>query len=504
MAPAESIGKEIFWLTMSLQEVNLLDPDSLEIIPRASHTDNGTTIYWMQFYRQALKSRGPTLLPQGLYFKVEAPSRDFEDWKVVQWYYNGMCYDTASDLRAAIKDPSFQRSSPNLDGDWTDVEDFEGSPPGREKPPPITVQPGGGRYSIDKQQKFVSWMGFEFFITTSQVTGVALYDIQFRGERIIYELGLQEAMVHYAGDDPQQGGLEFLDSFFGMGKSMFELVPSYDCPAYATYLSTSYNAGDRSFTHNNSICVFEYTADHALQRHTSEKRISISRNTYLVVRSVSTLGNYDYTVEYIFYLDGTIEVKVRASGYIFAAFWPSSSTKKENEYGYRVHDAAATSIHDHVLNFKADIDVGGTANTLMRIGLEPVSKEYPWDDKAVTPRNTMHLVEYVVEEETGLNWPSNSRDMYVVQNQNSTNAWGEKRGYRITPGTGMGTPPHLSILNSTTLGKSAEWAYQDLWAVRHKDEEPKSANPLNWLDPLDPLVDFSKFIDSEGIVQEDL
>ena len=310
----------------------------------------------------------------------------------MQWYYNGLCYDTASDLRAALEDPNFQRSPPNLDGDWTDIEHFDDGPPGREKPPPITVQPGGGRYSIDKQQKFVSWMGFEFFLTASQAAGVTLYDIKFGGESIIYELGLQEAMVHYAGDDPQQGGLQFLDTFFGMGKFMFELVPSYDCPAYATYLSTVYNNGESSITNRNSICVFEYTADHALQRHTSADRISISRNTYLVVRSVSTLGNYDYTVDYIFYLDGTIEVKVRASGYIFAAFWALNNTK-EDEYGYRVHDSAATSIHDHVLNFKADLDVAGTVNTLVRVSIEPVSKEYPWDDKRSNPRNTMHLVE---------------------------------------------------------------------------------------------------------------
>jgi primary-amine oxidase len=288
-----------------------------------------------------------------------------------------------------------------------------------------------------------------------------------------------------------------------MGKFMFELVPSYDCPAYATYLSTVYNNGESSITNHNSVCIFEYTADHALQRHTSADRISISRNTYLVVRSVSTLSNYDYTVDYIFYLDGTIEVKVRASGYIFAAFWALNNTK-EDEYGYRVHDSAATSIHDHVLNFKADLDVAGTANTLVRVSIEPVSKEYPWDDKRTNPRNTMHLVEHSVEQETGLNWPGNSGEMYIIQNQNSTNAWGEKRGYRIAPGTGMGNPSHLSVVNSTALGKSAEWAYRDLWAVRQRDAEPKSASPLNYLDPLDPLVDFSKFVDGEQIVQEDL
>ena len=79
------------------------------------------------------------------------------------------------------------------------------------------IQPHGPRYKLDKQQKYISWMGYELYMTTAQATGLSLFDLRFRGERIIYELGLQEAMAHYAGDDPTLGGQEFLDTFFGMG-----------------------------------------------------------------------------------------------------------------------------------------------------------------------------------------------------------------------------------------------------------------------------------------------
>ncbi len=37
-----------------------------------------------------------------------------------------------------------------------------------------------------------------------------LFDIKYKGERIIYELGLQEAIAHYAGNDPQQSGTAYL------------------------------------------------------------------------------------------------------------------------------------------------------------------------------------------------------------------------------------------------------------------------------------------------------
>jgi primary-amine oxidase len=434
---------------------------------------------------------------------TDASTRDSSNWKILQWYYNNVLYDTADDLRDAINAPGFKKTRRNTDGPWTETVDFSEGHADRSKPPPTMIQPTGARYHIDEEEKYVSWMGFEFFMRTSSDAGVALHDIKFNGNSVIYELGLQEALAHYAGDDPTQGGLEFMDTSFYMGRLMFELVPGYDCPAYATYLSTSYHFAEKTVVNQNSICVFEHTADYPIQRHSSTTRVSVSRNTYLVVRFVSTVWNYDYTFDYIFYLDGTIEVKVRASGFIFAAFWTGNEAN-EDEYGFRVHDSLASSMHDHVLNFKADLDVAGINNTMVRMGIEPITLEYPWDNDRMKPRNTMHLVQTPVEKETGLDWARNSGEMLIVMNQNKTNEWGEKRGYRVQPGSGIGSPTHLTILNSTALGKSALWASRDLWVLKRKDTEPRSASSLNFLDPWDPLVDFSKFVDDEDIVQEDL
>jgi primary-amine oxidase len=503
------------------QEVDIFDPNGLTAGGRISFMEKDIMIVWMYFALSNPTGGTSTLLPQGLYAKIgratsflgitsaklifvaDASTRNSSNWKVLQWYYNNVLYDTADDLWKAINTPGFKKAPINSDGQWTETVDFSHGHRDRSKPPPIMVQPTGARYHIDEEEKYVSWMGFEFYMRTSSDAGVALHDIKFNGDSVIYELGLQEALAHYAGDDPMQGGLEFMDTSFYMGRLMFELVPGYDCPAYATFLSTSYHFGENTGVNNNSICIFEHTADYPIQRHSSNTRVSVSRNTYLVVRFVSTVWNYDYTFDYIFYLDGTIEVKVRASGFIFAAFWTGDEAN-EDEYGFRVHDALASSMHDHVLNFKADMDVAGTENTMVRLAVEPITMDYPWDDDRMKPRNTMHLVQHPVEKETGLDWARNSGEMFIVINQNKTNEWGEKRGYRIQPGSGIGSPTHLTILNSTALGKSAFWASQDLWVLKRKDTEPRSASSLNFLDPLDPLVDFSKFVNDEDIVQDDL
>jgi primary-amine oxidase len=212
----------------------------------------------------------------------------------------------------------------------------------------------------------------------------------------------------------------------------------------------------------------------------------------------------------IFYLDGSIEVKIHASGYIFTEYLALEDMRKDlatqgetqiTEYGYRVHDVVVSSMHTHELLFKADFDISGTKNTLYRVAVEPMIRKYEFEDKE---RNTMHMVHTPVRTEAGLDWIGNSQGIYVVLNNASENTWGEKRGYKIVPGTGMGSSPHLAIINSTALGKAAGWAYSHLWVLRQHDEELRGASEWNAWETEAPLIDFDKMVNFESTVQEDL
>jgi hypothetical protein len=72
---------------------------------------------------------------------------------------------------------------------------------------------GGPRYQLDRHEQYVSWMGLTFYWSFAQSKGITLFNIRFRGERILYELGLQEAMSLYAGGDPVQGAVAYLELF---------------------------------------------------------------------------------------------------------------------------------------------------------------------------------------------------------------------------------------------------------------------------------------------------
>jgi primary-amine oxidase len=457
--------------------------------------EEGRSMRWMSFSQAG---EATTLLPQGLFFKADTTGPSPKNWQIVQWLYNNITYPNVTELRQAIRGSDFEYLPANLDGSWTTIEPDAAEENHFDAVPPVFYQPGPSRIEISRDDGFVSWMGFTFNLAFSQVNGVSLYDIRLDGERIVYELSLQEALAHYAGSDPIQSGTAFLDSFYGLGSRLSELLPGYDCPSYSHFLDTKYHRLEKTHSRSGTICIFEAPTDHPLMRHARGSKTTSFTNSVMIVRTIPVVGNYDYSIDYIFYLDGSFEVKVRASGYIQGAFFSGNQN-----YGYRVHDFLSSSIHDHVLNFKVDMDIGGQSNTVAKLNVVEKEISYPWSP---TPRRTMVLERSQIEteDEGSLDWPANSAMMYVVINRDVKNAFGEARGYRIMPGTGIGTPPHLTIANSSVLLNSAKWAEHDFFVTKFKESEVKSSTPMNYLTPDNPLIRFDHYLNGEDLVDEDL
>lgn len=105
--------------------------------------------------------------------------------------------------------------TPNMGGDWVTTDKAGSDLPYDTLPPPVQIQPAGQRFAVDDEQKYVEWGDFSFYITFTRDTGMRLFNIKFKNDTILYELGLQEAIAHYAGNDPVQSGIGYLDSYYG-------------------------------------------------------------------------------------------------------------------------------------------------------------------------------------------------------------------------------------------------------------------------------------------------
>ncbi|KAI9729144.1 MAG: hypothetical protein M1834_007051 [Cirrosporium novae-zelandiae] len=459
--------------------------------------DNDRIVRWDQFWNYPTdKMDTETLLPLGLYFKSDVTGRDPSKWKLEGWLYNDIFYNTTREFREAYYFKGFEKLPANTEGKWGSTDQQGSIPPLDQLYPPTMIAPAGSRYSVDKEEKYIKWMDFEFYLGYTRDTGMHLYNIKYKGQRIIYELGLQEALAHYAGNDPIQSGTAYLDSFYGFGPYSFELVKGYDCPAYATYLNSSFYTAETTHTHLDSICLFEQDAGFPIQRHSTDAYVSVTKNVYFTIRNVCTVGNYDYMFSYEFYMNGSIHVSVRASGYIQSAYFANN-----HEYGYQIHDALSGSMHDHVLNYKVDFDVLGTENTMLKTTPVAVSEVYPWSNGKA--RNTMKLQREIVETEDSskLFWGQNSATQFTIVNKDKPNKYGEYRGFRVLPSQGT---IHLTVQNSSNLVNAANWANYDLMVTKQHDYEPRSAHPYNSQDVHDPPVDFAKFFNGENLTQTDL
>jgi Cu2+-containing amine oxidase len=67
---------------------------------------------------------------------------------------------------------------------------------------PSQISPDGKRYNM--QGRKVIYMFWEFHVGMSPISGPRLFDIRFKGERIAYEISLQELTVFYSGYKPER------------------------------------------------------------------------------------------------------------------------------------------------------------------------------------------------------------------------------------------------------------------------------------------------------------
>ncbi|KAF2179308.1 amine oxidase catalytic domain-containing protein [Zopfia rhizophila CBS 207.26] len=493
----DSIGSSIDEITRKFWNATLADGLSLWQINPVWREDD-KTICWYGFMNSPTSNFDTqTLLPLGLYVRADITGRDTSKWKTTGWYYNGKFYETTEDFRKSASAPGFEILKANIDGPWAGT-DKRGEPlPFDELPPPMPVSQGPKRFSIDANEQYVSWMDFSFYFSVSRNTGVRLFHIKYKGKKILYELGLEEALTHYAGNDPVQSGTAYFDSLPGFGPGMVSLVDGYDCPYYSTYMDATYPDGESIYTQTKGICLFEMDMGYPIQRHSAGRYASVTKNIAFTLRSISTIGNYDFLTSYNFFLDGSMEVSVRASGYIQSAFYA-----KNEEYGFKIHDQLSGSIHDHILTFKADFDILGEKNSLQKVEFVPKTEEYSWSKGK--PRNTMKASKSFItnEADSKINWAPNSAALYSIVNKDAKNKFGEFPGYRITPSTGSVT--YLTIQNSSNIPNAANFADHAFYVTKQKDTEAQAAHPYNEMDPYDPLIDFGKFFDGDSLDQEDL
>jgi diamine oxidase len=490
--------------------------------PRGYDRASRQTWIWCVWYME-----GMFQLPIGIQMLIDHKSLNASEWSIIELSYNGQGpfsspQDLADEFNAGNLEILTYPRPVVTDWDtaplWSSMRRRGDARPLETRPLPAVVTLGGQRYVTDGRQ--VKWLGWDMHIGYTFVQGTHFNDIRFRDERIIYELSMQDAYASYSGMMPLQALSQYSDGGWGMGRSNFELMPGIDCPAFATMFDTHYFAEGKSGVNKNSVCIWEQPENMAVMRHYDQDVLNGGGFTFvagfpktvLVVRTTSTVYNYDYYFSYIFHLDGNIQITTYASGYLQADIYPSGATERANEAPFmnRVNLHSIGSLHDHLFGFKVDMDVLGTSNSLMRSDIKVGTFAKPWNTS--TGGNTQKLKyadRYMVptELETNSTYVLNPAQPSMLMAVNTgaenggKNAWGTHRAYAIhIPGTAI-----QLLGDDTAWMPSTQWTKYSVAVTQRHESEYHSCRVLYDMQaPSEPLVEFDDYTNGESLVQQDL
>lgn len=344
------------------------------------------------------------------------------------------------------------------------------------KPLEIT-EPEGKNYTITGNT--IHWQNWDFHLRLDSRVGPILSTVTYndRGKKrkIMYEGSLGGMIVPYGDPDVGWYFKAYLDSGeYGMGTLTSSLARGKDVPDNAVLLdATIADYTGAAMNIPSAMAIFErYAGPEYKHQEMGQDNVSAERRE-LVVRWISTVGNYDYIFDWVFAQNGTIGINAGATG-IEAVKGVESSTMHDEtaaddtKYGTLIDHNIVGTTHQHIYNFRLDMDVEGEQNSLMEIN--PVVA----DNTAGGPRkSTMQTETRIVGTEQEAAQKFDASTIRLITNTNKENKVGNPVSYQIIPYAG-GTHPIAKGANFS----EDEWLFnrvnfmdKQLWVTRYYENE---------------------------------
>lgn len=447
--------------------------------------------------------------PVPLDIRINTTHQDPSQWEIMKVFLCNAPYNSTAEIIEKHKSGTlnlcpFRRETGAWD--WPQHE-TPASPAGR-----VPLEPHGG----------VKWGPWKFTVTSRPSTGFAVVDVKFNDERVVYELSLQDAAADYSGTRHTQ--FFYSDAAWSLAMLGTSLEPGVDCPEGAHYLqsTTWYKmtkgggavADATQARELTTVCIFEWQEDHTVWRHMVNsdppKVHGLVRGT-IVVRSITTVGNYDYITDLKFREDGEIEVSTKFAGFLETRYFDKNSNAYEKNFSTIFRGDVAGPVHSHLVCFKADIDVAGVrANTLsltkvktqlvpFTAGAEGVEK--PLVSKYVEKTDVAHEG---VGTSTFVANP-HAPAVWSIVDRASAEKTGNPRGYAVVLNS-MATTQVLP--DDHPFVKAMPFTKYHLAVTRHHDDEYRATSPYIHYDGYEHEVNgqnLDRFLeDGENLLDEDL
>ncbi|MFC5823969.1 primary-amine oxidase [Nonomuraea insulae] len=336
-----------------------------------------------------------------------------------------------------------------------------------QKPIHIT-QPEGPSFTIDGP--LITWEKWSLRLGYDMREGLTLHQIGFedggRTRPIVYRASVAEMVVPYGDPSPIRFWQNYFDTGeYQLGKLANSLELGCDCLGEITYFDAVVTDGaGMPKVINNAICMHEEDYG-VLWKHTDPANGSreTRRQRRLVISFFVTVGNYDYGFYWYLYLDGTIELEVKATGIVFTGAYDERAAP----YASEVAPGLAAPYHQHLFGARLDMTVDGVANAVDEV--EATRAGGPYGSaigRGVTRLRT--------EREARRDADVKAERTWHVVNPEVRNRLGRPVGYALHA---EGKPTLLAAPESS-IGRRAEFATRHLWVTRYHPAERYPAGDL--------------------------
>ncbi|OZM77729.1 primary-amine oxidase [Pseudonocardia sp. MH-G8] len=364
--------------------------------------------------------------------------------------------------------------------------------PARTTLKPIEItQPEGPSFTVEGNR--VRWEGWDLRVGFNEREGLTLHQISYDGRPIVYRASVAEMVVPYADPAP----VRFWQNYFDCGEYMFaryadSLQLGCDCLGEIHYLDAVI-ADDLGApkTITNAICMHEEDYG-VLWKHSDMFTGSreTRRQRRMVFSFFTPIGNYDYGFYWYLYLDGTIQLEVKATGIVFTSGSPG-------EYAAEVAPGLGAPFHQHLFSARLDMTVDGVRNAVDEVQAErvPMGEGNPYGNAFRKRRTRLARESQAQRQADG----SVVRTWHIV-NPEKQNALGQDVGYALVP-EGKAT---LLADEASSIHARATFATNHLWVTRYDAAQRYPAGDFVNQNPggagLPAWVQADREIDGEDIV----
>lgn len=187
---------------------------------------------------------------------------------------------------------------------------------------------------------------------------------------------------------------------------------------------------------------------------------------------MSTIGNYDYIFDWVLAENGTIGINAGASGIeavkgVKAKTMHDSTAKADTRYGTLIDHNIVGTTHQHIYNFRLDLDVDGEKNSFTH--MNPVVQA---NHKGVR-KSAMEIEMSTVATEQAASEKFDPSTIRLISNYNVENAMGNPVSYQLIPFAG-GTHPIAKGANFSTdewLFKRLNFMDKQIWVTKYNPNE---------------------------------